>query len=358
MNKKSSNSKKSFIKKYFFILGMIMIIFCVFFGFGVYLYRNNTEPSYLESKQEDDWNRLGKRNEEIEQEDEGMFTAPARTNFLLIGQDKIAGLTDTLIAGTFVSATGEISLVSIPRDLYTVLERDKVNELRDAGRNPPSYFKLNSLYNYAAGDNPERGLEYLKNEISDVLGITFDYYAMVDTEGFRAIVDTIGGIDFDVPETSDGGLFYDDPDQGLHISLPSGMQHLNGEQAEGLVRFRKGYLSQDIKRMEVQREFLKVFLKTVLSKENLSNNLQGLISDFMKYVETDFTIGDAAKYLSCISKINPDNIKSVMLPCEGEMIDGAYYFVLQEEDAKKVIDEYLFGIEPETEETTTSIEVE
>ncbi len=343
-NLKNSNQKR-LLKKYFAVLGSIMGIFILLFGSGVLIYQINVEPAYVASNQIKDWDRLEKV-EEQEEEEEGIFSAPARTNFLLIGRDKIAGLTDTIMVGSFVSATGEISLVSVPRDLYTVLERDKIKALNDIGRNPPSYFKLNSLYNYVGEEN---GLQYLKDEVSDVLGIKIDYYAMVDTAGFRSVVDTIGGIDFEVPE---GGLYYSDPGQDLYINLKGGMQHLNGKQAEGLVRFRKGYATQDIKRMEIQREFIKVFMKKVLSTENLSKNLRGLASDFMKYVETDFTLVDITKYLSCISKIDADNIKSYMLPCEGKMVDGAYYFVLQKEEAKEIIDECFFGIEPVGEETS------
>ncbi len=348
---KSVSSKGKYIKKYFAVFGVIMAIFGISFGSGVYIYQSNLEPPYLESNQIKDWDRLAHSDENQQSDDNGVFSAPPRTNFLLIGRDKIAGLTDTIIAGTFVSATGEISMVSIPRDLYTTLERDKVKELNDAGRNPPRYFKLNSLYNYAG--RGDRGLEYLKNEVSDVLGIKFDYYAMIDTEGFRSVVDTIGGIDFEVPE---GGLHYSDPGQDLYIDLKGGMQHLNGSQAEGLVRFRKGYATQDIRRMEVQQEFLKVFLKTVLSKESLSNNIKGLIADFSKYVETDFGINDITKYLSCLPNINAENVKSVVLPCDGKMIDGAYYFILKEDETKEVIDEYFFGIKKE-EETSSESEI-
>ena len=337
-----------FLKKYIKIFCIIMGVYFVFYGTGVglYIYSENSEPAYLKENQVTDWERLGKVAKEKEKEN--TFSAPVRTTFLLVGLDKIAGLTDTLIVGNFNSITGEISLVSVPRDLYTVLERDKIKELNEAGKNPPSYFKLNSLYAYAG--RGERGIKYLKSEISEIMGIDIDYYVMIDTAGFRNVVDTIGGIDFDVPQR----LYYNDPGQDLYIDLQPGYQHLNGSQAEGLVRFRKGYADQDISRMNMQREFLKVFMKKVLSTESLSNNLSGLIKDFMEYVETDITLADVAKYLSCVDVVDPSKVKSTVLPCEGSMIDGAYYFELQEEEAKKVIDEYIFGIddEPETETTT------
>ena len=173
---------------------------------------------------------------------------------------------------------------------------------------------------------------------------------MIDTAGFREVVDAIGGIDFDVPKR----LYYNDPGQNLYIDLYPGMQHLNGKQAEGLVRYRKGYADQDITRMKTQQEFLKVFLETVLSKENLRNNLSSLANSFMQYVETDITVGDISKYINIASSIDTSKVKSSVLPSEGGMIDGAYYFEIDEEEAKKVIDEYFFDIsEEQTSEMTT-----
>ncbi|MCI8804782.1 MAG: LCP family protein [Clostridiales bacterium] len=356
--KTNGGEKKRFIKKYFIILSVIMGCFAIFFGLGVSVYMviDGNEILYSAGNQVRDWRRATKISEKEGdgKENEEEISVPLRTNFLLIGRDEIAGLTDTIIAGNLKADTGEVSLISIPRDLYTTLERDKINELKEFDRYPPSYFKLNSLYNYVGGG--ERGIKYLKDEVSDIIGAEIDYYIMIDTSGLRSVVDAIGGIDIEVPETPEGGLYYNDPAQDLYINLKSGMQHLNGKQAEGLVRFRKGYASQDIKRMEVQQEFLKVFLKTVLSSETLKNNLSGLASDFMRYVETDITLGDVAKYLPVISQIDPNKVKSTVLPSDHKPIRGssAYYFEINEEEARDVIDEYFFGIAENGGEETTA----
>lgn len=348
MNEKSKDntSKGRSLKKYFLVFGITMSIFLIFYGgaLGAYFYLKDDTPAYIKENQEKEWERaIINSKEEVQKEKLGL-SVPLRTNFLLVGRDKIAGLTDTIIAATFKADTGEISMISIPRDLYTVLERDKLNELRKYDRHPPSYFKINSLYNYVGGG--DLGIKYLKEEVSEIIGVNFDFYIMIDTAGFRDVVDTIGGIDFDVPKR----LYYSDPEQNLYIDLYPGMQHLNGKQAEGLVRFRKGYADQDITRMKMQQEFLKVFLKTVLSQENLKNNLNGLANSFMQYVETDITIGDISKYITFVPLINPDNVKSAVLPSEGGLIDGAYYFKTDEEEAKKVINEYFFDM---SEEETT-----
>ncbi len=356
------SSKKSYKKKYFKVLGISMLIVCILYGSGFALafYEYDTSSNYDVNKQVKEWSAANKDGETSESDNtQDKVPTKVRTNFLLVGRDKIAGLTDTIIVGTFNALSGDISLVSVPRDLYTVLERDKIKELNKIGRNPPSYFKLNSLFNYVGGSKDTQvGIKYLKEEVSEIIGEDFniDYYFMIDTAGFREVVDAIGGIDFDVPA---GGLYYSDPGQDLYINLKGGMQHLNGRQAEGLVRFRKGYATQDLKRMEIQQEFLKVFMQTVLSSKELSSNLEGLIKTLMQYVETDFTLGDLMdNYMGTLSEISSGelklNFKSATLPCEGGMIDGAYYFQLNEDEAKEVIDEYIFGIVDNSETETTS----
>ena len=75
---------------------------------------------------------------------------------------------------------------------------------------------------------------------------------LVNLEAFRETVDLVGGVEFDVPQD----MYYQDPTQNLHIDLKAGKQLLDGEKAMELVRFRKGYASQDIQRTKVQQEFL------------------------------------------------------------------------------------------------------
>ena len=80
------------------------------------------------------------------------------------------------------------------------------------------------------------------------------------------LVDAIGGVEFDVPMR----MYYTDPTQDLYIDLQPGLQTLDGEHAMQLVRFRKGYATQDLQRTEVQRDFLQALAKQCLKVSNLS----------------------------------------------------------------------------------------
>lgn len=123
-----------------------------------------------------------------------------------------------------------------------------------------------------------------------MLGVPVDFYVSVDLKGFITLIDQIDGVDFDVPEDMD----YDDPYQDLHIHFKKGLQHLNGQQAMEVVRFRHnndntGYGGQqDLGRIGTQQ----AFLKTVAQKLMKLENVPAMAETFLKYVKTDLTLGN------------------------------------------------------------------
>ena len=184
---------------------------------------------------------------------------------LLSGIDNDAGGSDTNILMRFDAVNKAIDLVSLPRDT-----------LMSSGH------KLN--YAYARG-----GTDQLRAEIEELLGIPVDFFVSVDLKGFIQLVDQIGGVDFDVPINMD----YDDPYQDLHIHFQKGMQHLDGQQAMEVVRFRHnndgtGYGTEDIGRIGTQQ----AFLKAVAQKLMKLKNIPAMAEVFLKYVKTDLTLGN------------------------------------------------------------------
>ena len=184
---------------------------------------------------------------------------------LLSGIDNDAGGSDTNILMRFDAVNKTIDLVSLPRD-----------SLMSNGH------KLN--YAYAKG-----GTQQLRDEIEELLGIPVDFSVSVNLKGFIELVDQIDGVDFEVPINMD----YDDPYQDLHIHFKKGMQHLNGQQAMEVVRFRHnndgtGYGTEDIGRIGTQQAFLKAVAQKLLKLENIP----AMAEVFLKYVKTDLTLGN------------------------------------------------------------------
>ena len=213
-------------------------------------------------------------------------------NILLYGVDNDAGGSDTNMLMRFDAVNKTVDVVSLPRDT-----------LMSNGH------KLNSSYNNG-------GTEKLRSNIEDMLGVPVDFYVSVDLKGFIALIDQIGGVEFDVPCDMD----YDDPYQDLHIHFKAGLQKLNGQQAMEVVRFRHnndntGYGGrQDLGRIETQQ----AFLKTVAQKLMKLENVPAMAETFLKYVKTDLTLGNLVWLANeALSMGGMDAISFATLPGDG-----------------------------------------
>ena len=193
---------------------------------------------------------------------------------LVSGVDDDNGGSDTNILMAVDTVNGYVYGASIPRDSKAII----------GGK----AHKINYAYN-------KGGTELLASTVSEQLGIPVDYTVCVNLQGFTALVDAIGGVDFEVPINMD----YDDPIQGLSIHFKKGMQHLSGADALRVVRFRHnndgtGYGSEDLGRMQTQQKFLKAVAKKMLSFENLLSNPRKYAEIFGQYVDTDLSVTDLA----------------------------------------------------------------
>ena len=193
---------------------------------------------------------------------EGVYTC------LLLGVADQGG-SDTIMLGVFDTGAKTASLISIPRD--TVV------------RYNGSYTKINAAYSYGGGG--EKGAQAVRDCVSSMLAVPIDFYVSVNTRAFREIVDEIGGVDFYVPVD----MFYNDPYGDLAINIKAGYQHLNGKQAEGVVRCRNCYASADIGRAATQRAFLTALAKQTITLSN-ATKVTSLINILNKYVESDMEL--------------------------------------------------------------------
>ena len=157
--------------------------------------------------------------------DTALLRQEGKCAILLAGTDEEGYRTDTIILVTIDDSEHTVSLLSIPRDTYT------------SGYSVP---KINSACGAAGGG--AGGMEELMDAVENLLGFRPDGYAMVNFDVFARVVDLFGGVDFDVPVDMD----YEDPYQDLYIHLKAGEQHLNGEEALQVMRFRSGYAMADL----------------------------------------------------------------------------------------------------------------
>ena len=236
---------------------------------------------------------------------------------LVSGVDDGNGGSDTNILMAVDTVNGYVYGASIPRDSKAII----------GGK----AHKINYAYN-------KGGTELLASTVSEQLGIPVDYTVCVNLQGFTALVDAIGGVDFEVPINMD----YDDPIQGLSIHFKKGMQHLSGADALRVVRFRHnndgtGYGSEDLGRMQTQQKFLKAVAKKMFSFENLISNPRKYAEIFGQYVDTDLSVTDLAWFGMQVLGMGVDKIDFSTLPNEWKYP----YIYLDPDETLALVNTYL-----------------
>ena len=255
------------------------------------------------------------QNEELTPEEEALRShlerKPDFYTILVSGVDDHNGGSDTNILVAVDAANDAIYGVSIPRDTKAIIDGDA--------------HKINYAYNSG-------GMSLMADVITEQLGLPVDYTVQVDLQGFVAIVDAIGGVEFDVPID----MHYEDPYQDLYIHINKGLQRLSGEDALKVVRFREGYASQDLGRMNTQQAFLKAAAKQTLTPANL-DKIDDFVKIFKSYVETDLTLGNLAWLGKEAISMGSDAISFSTLPGEWK----SPYIYLDQEAVLTLVNEHL-----------------
>ena len=252
-------------------------------------------------------------------------------NFLVLGVDRAANLSDVIMLVSFDVKEHDLHVVSLPRDTYI-----------NVGSN---YHTVNAYfaasYNHSGKRDEARytdAITSMKNFLEKGLCVKIDRYVCMDTAGFRDIVDAVGGVDMDVPFDMD----YEDPEQDLFIHLKAGYQHLDGDKAEQFVRFRKAYLNGDIGRISAQRLFLTALAKTV--KENLTvSTAASLAKTVFNYVTTDLTAAECVYFAKEALSVDLEKISFTTIP-GGAAVNpetGTGYYVMFAETVRGIVNEKL-----------------
>jgi LCP family protein required for cell wall assembly len=126
--------------------------------------------------------------------------ANGRINILLLGiagKGKTGGqnLTDTIMIASLDTKTNKVALISIPRDLYVKVPILQSASLRDEPTDELR-MKINSVYQYGIGraGNEKGAAELVEKIVEEILGLDITYYAVLNFDGFKEVIDSIGGV--------------------------------------------------------------------------------------------------------------------------------------------------------------------
>lgn len=223
-----------------------------------------------------------------------MLSGDREKVILVMGTDKDGLRTDVLMLTFINTKSKKIDIVSIPRDTYS-----------NGG-------KINSAY--AIG-----GEEETIAAVEKLTGVQIDDYVKFTVETFRDTIDALGGVRFTVAQD----IFYEDPYQDLYIDLKEGRQHLNGKEAEGLVRFR-GYPTADLGRIAVQQEFIKELVK---QKANPFTLLRAplIIKAIEKNIDTSLDENEIINLALAAVRVGVGGITTHQLPRSASANQYSYY---------------------------------
>ena len=216
--------------------------------------------------------------------------------------------TDTVI---YVNIVGShVYMVSLPRD--TLLEVPA-----RSGAKPRS-LALNEVYENPGLYNAANRADALRKAVSSLLDLPIDYYVVINLGIFEKLVDAVGGVNLEVPQR----MYYVDQAGGLTIDLQPGLQHLNGQQAAGFVRFRQ-LLRGDIDRIDN----IKTLAYALLSRLQALNvravtAVPALLETFFAEVDTNLSVSALSQLAPRLGELQ---LEAVTLPTQD--VEGSGRFV-------------------------------
>lgn len=268
--------------------------------------------------------------------------------FLFAGIDDVSMSTDVLMLVSMDTKNGAVDVVQIPRDTFvnkTVLGYKNITRVNSIFTVEYNYHRNQGV---SAANARKLAMATLKETLEESLCVKIDEYILTDTSAFVEIIDALGGIYFDVPQD----MYYEDPDQNLYIDLKAGYQHLDGKACEGLIRYRSGYATGDIGRVELREDFLVEAFRQV--KENVGvGSMVRLIPTFFSKIKTSMSMNDMIAYTKEAYKVDSENID--VRTIGGSVIQnpktGAWiYFCLNKAEALADINECLNVYETDIDE--------
>ena len=228
-------------------------------------------------------------------------------NILLLGRDteRTSGSyrTDVMIVVSINKAENAVTLLTIPRDLFVYIPGWTMNRINTAAG-----------WGDATG-YPGGGVALLEQTILYNLGIPIHGWARVDFEGFKDVVDVVGGVDVPVScamqdwRLKDPAYSLQDQDENHWrlYTVETGVQHMDGDLALWYARSRKR--SSDFDRSRRQHQVLRAIFDKALRLQMLTK-VPELYNQYVEIVDTDMGLGDMLQFVPMAAQLDRARIKS------------------------------------------------
>ncbi|MBR5322276.1 MAG: LCP family protein [Clostridia bacterium] len=246
-------------------------------------------------------------------------------NFLFVGQDRVALNTDVIMLINFNTTTNKINILQLPRDTYI--------------RTNIYSGKLNGLYAQfyiTNGGKVTEALRSMANVLEQNLCIKIHNVGHINLNGVISIVDSIGGVDVNVPVAY---TYFDEIAQ-QNITVHAGIQHLDGLKAEHFIRMRSQYIQADIGRIDAQKIFVSAFIKKLKSNFNVTT-IANFVDVAFKNIKTDLSLADAVFYGKQLLEVDLEQINMMSMVGRGASGDGISFYVMVRKNMCEMINTYF-----------------
>jgi LCP family protein required for cell wall assembly len=233
-----------------------------------------------------------------------------RLNILAVGTDSLEarGRADSILVLSVSPKTKDTILFSIPRDLRVMIPERGMD-------------KINHAFAYG-------GIDLLEKTVEDLIGLPIHYYGVVDFEGFKYVIDALGGIDIYVEKD----MYYIDQAGSVKINLHKGQQVLDGEKALEYVRFRSDPLG-DLGRIQRQQKLINAVIDKVLNIDNLAK-IPNIVSSLPDYINTNMSSSEIISVVRLMKDIDREKIWIETIKGEPQYIGGVSYLVVDAQEVK------------------------
>ncbi len=167
----------------------------------------------------------------------------------------------------------------------------------------------------------DKGLDFFLGKVSAITGFSFDYYGVVSIPTMVSIIDQLGGLSYKVP----CDMEYEDPVEGLTISLKAGSQWLSGETAMQVLRYAD-YENRDISRLAILRE-MAISMMTSINKITTLAHAPDLYKNLKNGISTNLRLADFTDNLDLIFRIGDFEVVNYEYPGKMTVENGDPMFV-------------------------------
>ena len=216
-------------------------------------------------------------------------------------------LTDTIQVLSIDTINKKAGITSVPRDLYVSIPGS-------------SKAKINTAYQTGEEANKDGGGAVLKQAVGNVLGITISNFVMIDFTGAKDIVNSLGGIDVDVPTAINDPYFPDDQTVGYApFYISAGPHHMDGTTALRYSRSRE--TTSDFDRSFRQQLVISAMKKKALSLGVVTNpvKINSLISAVGQHMKTDLQADEILSAINIYKDIQSSDTTTQVLDTSAKL---------------------------------------